>query len=71
MYTNWHLVAQQVQDRHDEIIHEVRQARAATVVAEPSLRARVARALARRGHQSAPGPVGTTLRARPASGAGD
>ncbi len=71
MNGNWHLVAQQAQDRQEAMIREAARERAAAAVAGSSLRERVARALARRGHQSAPGPVGTTLRARPASGAGD
>jgi len=71
MYENWLVAAQRARERHDELLHEAARERAAAAVAGPSLRARVARALTRRGHRAAPGPVGTTLRARPASGVGD
>lgn len=65
------LAAQRARERHDELLHEAARERAAAAVAGPSLRARVALALTRRGRGTAPGPVGTTLQARPASGAGD
>ena len=71
MIGNFHLVGQLARERHEEMIREAAQARATAAVAGPSLGARVARAFARRGHAAAPGPVGTTLRARPASGAGN
>ena len=64
MNGNWHLVAQQAQDRYEEMIREAARERAAAVVAGPSLRARVARALARRGHEAAspaPGAVSTAV----------
>ncbi len=68
MNGNWHLVAQLAQDRHVELLRAAARERAAAAVAGPSLRARVARALARRDHQGGSAP--TTMPARSLAGAG-
>ncbi len=73
MITNFHMVGQLAQDRQEELIREAARERAAAAVAGPSLRARVARALARHGHEAAgpaAGPVSTTGAARSLAGAG-
>ena len=74
MIGNFHMVGQLARDRHEEMIREAVRERAAAAVAGPSLRARVARVLARRGSGTAPslasGSASTTLSARPLSGAG-
>ena len=70
MNGNWHLVAQQAQDRHEEMIREAARERAAAAMAGPSLRERVARALARRGHEATPSLVATTTRASSLSSVG-
>ena len=73
MITNFHMVGQLAQDRHEELIREATRERAAGAMAGPSLRARVARALARRGHDAASpaaGPVSTTGAAGSLAGAG-
>jgi hypothetical protein len=68
MNGNWHLVAQQAQDRHEEMLRAAARERATAAVAGPSLREWVARALARRDHEVGSAP--TTMPARSLAGAG-
>ncbi len=68
MIGNFHMVPRLALDRHEELIREAARERAATAVAGPSLRARVARALARGGTSA--GPTPTTMPAPSLSGAG-
>ncbi len=67
------LVTELVRERHEARGREAAREQAAAAVAGPSLGARVARALTRRGHEAASpaaGPAPMTMPARSLSGAG-